>query len=59
VRSGDVSVSVDLHCHILPGLDDGARDLEAPPAQARAGALAIRRNVQHGDRSRAAIGPNY
>lgn len=23
-----VSVAVDLHCHLLPGLDDGARDLD-------------------------------
>jgi protein-tyrosine phosphatase len=26
---------VDLHCHILPGIDDGARDLEASLAMAR------------------------
>lgn len=25
--SGTVTAAVDLHCHILPGLDDGARDL--------------------------------
>jgi protein-tyrosine phosphatase len=23
-----ISVAVDLHCHLLPGLDDGARDLD-------------------------------
>lgn len=27
---------VDLHCHILPGIDDGARDLEASLDMARA-----------------------
>jgi len=26
---------IDLHCHILPGLDDGARDLEVSLAMAR------------------------
>jgi protein-tyrosine phosphatase len=26
---------IDLHCHILPGLDDGARDLEDALALAR------------------------
>ena len=26
---------VDIHCHILPGIDDGARDLEASVAMAR------------------------
>ena len=26
---------VDLHCHLLPGLDDGARDLAATVAYAR------------------------
>jgi protein-tyrosine phosphatase len=35
VRSGHLSVAVDLHCHILPGLDDGARDLEDAVAMAR------------------------
>jgi protein-tyrosine phosphatase len=29
---------IDLHCHILPGLDDGARDLEDAVAMARVGA---------------------
>ena len=27
---------IDLHCHILPGMDDGARDLETALAMARA-----------------------
>lgn len=26
--TGLISVAVDLHCHLLPGLDDGARDLD-------------------------------
>ena len=26
---------IDLHCHILPGLDDGARDLEDSVGMAR------------------------
>ena len=26
---------IDVHCHILPGLDDGARDLEESLAMAR------------------------
>src|SRR5450755_1816048 len=30
-----ISVAVDLHCHILPGLDDGARDLDDAVAMAR------------------------
>ena len=29
-----IRVAVDLHCHILPGLDDGARDLEDSVAMA-------------------------
>jgi len=29
------SVAVDLHCHILPGLDDGARDLDDALAMTR------------------------
>jgi protein-tyrosine phosphatase len=29
-----VRVSVDLHCHVLPGLDDGARDLDDAVAMA-------------------------
>ncbi len=28
-------VAVDLHCHILPGIDDGARDLDDAVAMAR------------------------
>ena len=31
------SATVDLHCHILPGIDDGARDLEDSVAMARQG----------------------
>src|SRR3954449_3917151 len=27
---------IDLHCHLLPGIDDGARDLEASLAMGRA-----------------------
>lgn len=30
-----VTVSIDLHCHILPALDDGARDLDDAIAMAR------------------------
>jgi protein-tyrosine phosphatase len=30
-----VRVSIDLHCHILPGIDDGARDLDDAVAMAR------------------------
>jgi protein-tyrosine phosphatase len=30
-----VSVAVDLHCHVLPGLDDGARDLDDAVGMAR------------------------
>jgi protein-tyrosine phosphatase len=30
-----IRVAADLHCHILPGLDDGARDLEDSVAMAR------------------------
>jgi protein-tyrosine phosphatase len=26
-QTGVITASVDLHCHILPGIDDGARDL--------------------------------
>ena len=33
--NGPVRASVDLHCHILPGLDDGARDLDDAVAMAR------------------------
>ncbi|HEX7058465.1 MAG TPA: CpsB/CapC family capsule biosynthesis tyrosine phosphatase [Solirubrobacterales bacterium] len=29
---------IDLHCHILPGVDDGARDLDDAAAMARIGA---------------------
>ena len=31
---------VDIHCHILPGIDDGARDLEQSVAMARLWAAA-------------------
>jgi protein-tyrosine phosphatase len=31
---GGVRVAVDLHCHLLPGLDDGARDLDDAVAMA-------------------------
>ena len=27
--------TIDLHCHLLPGLDDGARDLDDAVAMAR------------------------
>ncbi len=30
-----MSVAVDLHCHLLPGLDDGARDIGDTTAMAR------------------------
>ncbi|HET7051223.1 MAG TPA: CpsB/CapC family capsule biosynthesis tyrosine phosphatase [Solirubrobacteraceae bacterium] len=30
-----VSVAVDLHCHLLPGVDDGARDLDDAVEMAR------------------------
>jgi protein-tyrosine phosphatase len=30
-----IAVAVDLHCHILPGLDDGARDLDDAVEMAR------------------------
>jgi protein-tyrosine phosphatase len=30
-----VHVAIDLHCHILPGIDDGARDLQDAVAMAR------------------------
>lgn len=33
--SGPTSVAVDLHCHILPGIDDGARDLDDAIEMAR------------------------
>ncbi|HZD97459.1 MAG TPA: CpsB/CapC family capsule biosynthesis tyrosine phosphatase [Micromonosporaceae bacterium] len=33
--SGTVTAAVDLHCHILPGLDDGARDLDDAVEMAR------------------------
>jgi tyrosine-protein phosphatase YwqE len=29
-----VNVAVDLHCHILPGIDDGAVDLDDAVAMA-------------------------
>jgi len=32
---GGVRVAVDLHCHLLPGLDDGARDLDDAVAMAK------------------------
>ena len=31
----DVRAAVDLHCHVLPGIDDGARDLDDAVAMAR------------------------
>jgi protein-tyrosine phosphatase len=34
-RSARPSAAVDLHCHILPGLDDGARDVDDALAMAR------------------------
>jgi protein-tyrosine phosphatase len=33
--NGGVSLAIDLHCHILPALDDGARDLSDAIAMAR------------------------
>jgi protein-tyrosine phosphatase len=33
--NGRVRAAADLHCHILPGIDDGARDLEDAVAMAR------------------------
>lgn len=35
---------IDLHCHILPGLDDGAEDLEASIAMAQ---YAIKQGITH------------
>jgi protein-tyrosine phosphatase len=35
-RSARLCAAVDLHCHILPGLDDGARDLDDALAMVRA-----------------------
>jgi len=35
---------IDLHCHLLPGIDDGARDLEDALAMAR---LAVARGTTH------------
>lgn len=35
---------IDLHCHILPGIDDGAEDLEASLAMAKA---AIKQGITH------------
>ena len=32
---GPTLITVDLHCHILPGLDDGARDLDDAIGMAR------------------------
>jgi protein-tyrosine phosphatase len=34
-REPDESLMIDLHCHILPGIDDGAADLEESLAMAR------------------------
>lgn len=36
-RAGDSDRVIDLHCHILPGLDDGARDLADAVEMARGG----------------------
>ena len=33
--SASVRVAIDLHCHLLPGVDDGARDLADAVAMAR------------------------
>jgi protein-tyrosine phosphatase len=35
MRDHTVTAAVDLHCHILPGLDDGARDLDDAVEMAR------------------------
>ncbi|WP_373749757.1 CpsB/CapC family capsule biosynthesis tyrosine phosphatase, partial [Jeotgalibaca porci] len=35
---------IDLHCHILPGLDDGAEDLEASLAMAE---QAVAQGITH------------
>ena len=35
VPGGGASAAVDLHCHLLPGLDDGARDIEDTVAMAQ------------------------
>jgi len=35
---------IDLHCHLLPGIDDGARDLEEGLAMAR---LAVEEGITH------------
>ena len=37
VRSQRMKVLIDLHCHLLPGLDDGALDLNDAIAMARQG----------------------
>ena len=36
---------VDIHCHILPGVDDGARDLEESTAMARTAARGGTRSI--------------
>jgi protein-tyrosine phosphatase len=37
-RCGSISAVIDLHCHILAGIDDGAVDVEDSVAMAREGA---------------------
>ena len=36
MKDGSFKVMIDLHCHVLPGLDDGARDLAEAVSMARA-----------------------
>ena len=35
---------IDLHCHILPGVDDGAKDLSMALDMARE---AVKQNITH------------